>query len=100
MLCLMAFTLMVSAPIMCVGGVIMALNEDVPLSGLLLLIVPALGLVVALIVRRMRPLFRDVQQRIDTVNRVLREQITGIRVIRAFVRDTQSAAASPAPTPG
>ncbi|MGW5446914.1 ABC transporter ATP-binding protein [Streptomyces asiaticus] len=88
MLCLMAFTLMVSAPIMCVGGVIMALNEDVPLSGLLLLIVPALGLVVTLIARRMRPLFRDVQQRIDTVNRVLREQITGIRVIRAFVRDT------------
>ncbi|AEM80414.1 ABC transporter ATP-binding protein [Streptomyces violaceusniger] len=88
MLCLMAFTLMVSAPIMCVGGVVMALNEDVPLSGLLLLIVPALGVVVTLIVRRMRPLFRHVQDRIDTVNRVLREQITGIRVIRAFVRDT------------
>ncbi len=88
MLCLMSFTLMVSAPIMCVGGVIMALNQDVPLSGLLLLIVPALGVVVTLIVRRMRPLFRHVQDRIDTVNRVLREQITGIRVIRAFVRDT------------
>ncbi|MFE5163469.1 ABC transporter ATP-binding protein [Streptomyces sp. NPDC056697] len=88
MLCLMSFTLMVSAPIMCVGGVVMALNQDVPLSGLLLLIVPALGVVVTLIVRRMRPLFRHVQDRIDTVNRVLREQITGIRVIRAFVRDT------------
>ncbi|MEU5273389.1 ABC transporter ATP-binding protein [Streptomyces hygroscopicus] len=88
MLCLLAFTLMVSAPIMCVGGVIMALNQDVPLSGLLLLIVPALGILVTLIARRMRPLFRDVQERIDTVNRVLREQITGIRVIRAFVRDT------------
>ncbi|MET7936316.1 ABC transporter ATP-binding protein [Streptomyces sp. NPDC005322] len=88
MLCLMAFTLMVSAPIMCVGGVIMALNQDVPLSGLLLLIVPTLGILVTLIVRRMRPLFRGVQERIDTVNRVLREQITGIRVIRAFVRDT------------
>ncbi|MGW2331201.1 ABC transporter ATP-binding protein [Streptomyces sp. NPDC001700] len=88
MLCLMSFTLMVSAPIMCVGGIVMALNEDVPLSGLLLLIVPVLGIVVTLIVRRMRPLFRVVQERIDTVNRVLREQITGIRVIRAFVRDT------------
>ncbi|WPB91782.1 ABC transporter ATP-binding protein [Streptomyces malaysiensis] len=88
MVCLLACTLMVSAPIMCVGGVVMALDQDVPLSGLLLLIVPALGLVVTLIARRMRPLFRHVQERIDTVNRVLREQITGIRVIRAFVRDT------------
>ncbi|MFF7655922.1 ABC transporter ATP-binding protein [Streptomyces sp. NPDC007983] len=87
MLCLMSFTLMVSAPIMCVGGIAMALNQDVPLSGLLLLIVPVLGIAVSLIVRRMRPLFRHVQERIDTVNRVLREQITGIRVIRAFVRD-------------
>ncbi|MGG2465911.1 ABC transporter ATP-binding protein [Streptomyces sp. RGM 3693] len=87
MLVLMTFTMMVSAPIMCVGGVIMALNQDVPLSALLLVIVPVLGILVALIVRRMRPLFRGVQKRIDTVNRVLREQITGIRVIRAFVRD-------------
>ncbi|MCA6094881.1 ABC transporter ATP-binding protein, partial [Streptomyces sp. SCA3-4] len=88
MLALMTFTLMVSAPIMCVGGIVMALNQDVPLSALLLAIVPALGLIVTLIVWRMRPLFRGVQERIDTVNRVLREQITGIRVIRAFVRDT------------
>ncbi|MEU5214064.1 ABC transporter ATP-binding protein [Streptomyces sp. NPDC020742] len=87
MLVLMTFTMMVSAPIMCVGGVVMALNQDVPLSGLLLVIVPALGILVSLIVRRLRPLFRGVQERIDTVNRVLREQITGIRVIRAFVRD-------------
>ncbi|MGY0060526.1 ABC transporter ATP-binding protein [Streptomyces sp. LZ34] len=87
MLALMSFTLMVSAPIMCVGGIIMALNQDVPLSGLLLLIVPTLGIIVSLIVRQMRPLFRGVQESIDTVNRVLREQITGIRVIRAFVRD-------------
>ncbi|MDT0544162.1 ABC transporter ATP-binding protein [Streptomyces lonegramiae] len=87
MLALMSFTLMVSAPIMCVGGIVMALNQDVPLSGLLLLIVPTLGIIVSLIVRQMRPLFRGVQERIDTVNRVLREQITGIRVIRAFVRD-------------
>ncbi|MFJ9618194.1 ABC transporter ATP-binding protein [Streptomyces noursei] len=87
MLVLMTFTMMVSAPIMCVGGIVMALNQDVPLSALLLVIVPVLGILVSLIVRRMRPLFRGVQERIDTVNRVLREQIAGIRVIRAFVRD-------------
>ncbi|MEU3713328.1 ABC transporter ATP-binding protein [Streptomyces catenulae] len=87
MLVLLTFTMMVSAPIMCVGGVVMALNQDVPLSGLLLVIVTILGTFVSLIVRRLRPLFRSVQERIDTVNRVLREQITGIRVIRAFVRD-------------
>ncbi|MEV4435476.1 ABC transporter ATP-binding protein [Streptomyces sp. NPDC049585] len=87
MLTLMAFTLMVSAPIMCVGGVVLAIEQDVPLSALLLVIVPVLGAIVGLIVWRMRPIFRGVQERIDTVNRVLREQITGIRVIRAFVRD-------------
>ncbi|MBH1936155.1 ABC transporter ATP-binding protein [Streptomyces sp. AV19] len=88
MLVLMSFTLMVTAPIMCVGGIAMALNQDVALSGLLLAIVPVLGMVVSLVIWRMRPVFRGVQKRIDTVNRVLREQITGIRVIRAFVRDT------------
>ncbi|CAM5448689.1 multidrug ABC transporter ATP-binding protein [Streptomyces abikoensis] len=88
LLVLMAFTLMVSAPIMCVGGILMALDQDVPLSALLLVIVPVLGVIVSLIIWRMRPVFRGVQDRIDTVNRVLREQITGIRVIRAFVRDT------------
>ncbi|WP_030610237.1 ABC transporter ATP-binding protein [Streptomyces sclerotialus] len=87
MLVLMTFTMMVSAPIMMIGGVVMALDQDVQLSALLLVIVPVLGVLVALIVRGMRPLFRGVQERIDTVNRVLREQITGIRVIRAFVRD-------------
>ncbi|MFF8829448.1 ABC transporter ATP-binding protein [Streptomyces sp. NPDC015131] len=87
MLVLMAFTLMVSAPIMCVGGIVMALGQDVPLSGVLLAVVPVLGLAVSLIVKRMRPLFRTMQVRLDTVNRVLREQITGNRVIRAFVKD-------------
>ncbi|WP_030680074.1 ABC transporter ATP-binding protein [Streptomyces sp. NRRL B-1347] len=86
-LVLMAFTLMVSAPIMCVGGIVMALGQDVPLSGVLLAVVPVLGISVSLIVRRLRPLFRTMQERLDTVNRVLREQITGNRVIRAFVRD-------------
>ncbi|MFC6597949.1 ABC transporter ATP-binding protein [Kitasatospora paranensis] len=87
MLVLMAFTLMVAAPIMCVGGIIMALNQDVPLSALLLAVVPLLGIVVVLLIRRLRPQFRGMQQRIDGVNRILREQITGIRVIRAFVKD-------------
>jgi ATP-binding cassette subfamily B protein len=87
MLTLMTFTLMVSAPIMCVGGIVLALDQDVPLSGLLLVVVPALAVIVGLIISRMRPLFRLVQTRIDGINRVLREQITGVRVIRAFVRD-------------
>ncbi|WP_432972081.1 ABC transporter ATP-binding protein [Dactylosporangium sp. CA-233914] len=87
MLVLMTFTLMVSAPIMCFGGVILALKQDVPLSGLLLVVVPILIGLIAVIVVRMRPLFRLMQVRIDLVNRVIREQITGIRVIRAFVRD-------------
>ncbi|MFF2076494.1 ABC transporter ATP-binding protein [Kitasatospora sp. NPDC058162] len=87
MLALMSFTLMVAAPIMCVGGIIMALNQDVPLSGLLLAVIPVLGVVVVLLVRALRPKFRSMQVKIDTVNRVLREQITGIRVIRAFVKD-------------
>ncbi|BAJ28390.1 MULTISPECIES: ABC transporter ATP-binding protein [Kitasatospora] len=87
MLALMTFTLMVAAPIMCVGGIVMALNQDVPLSGLLLAVVPALGAVVVVLVGRMRPQFRGMQTRIDAVNRIMREQITGIRVIRAFVKD-------------
>ncbi|GAA4930040.1 ABC transporter ATP-binding protein [Actinoplanes utahensis] len=87
MLVLLTFTLMVSAPIMCVGGIVLALREDVPLSGLLLAIIPILVTVIGLIIMRMRPLFRTMQVRIDRVNQVMREQITGIRVIRAFVRD-------------
>ncbi|NUU22222.1 MAG: ABC transporter ATP-binding protein, partial [Streptomycetaceae bacterium] len=83
MLALMTFTLMVSAPIMCVGGIILALNQDVPLSMLLIAIVPTLGVIVGLIVSRLRPLFRKMQDDLDTVNRILREQITGLRVIRA-----------------
>jgi ATP-binding cassette, subfamily B, multidrug efflux pump len=92
MVVLLSFTLMVVAPIMCIGGVLMALNQDVPLSTLLLLIVPVLGITVSLIILRMRPLFRAMQKRIDKVNTVLREQITGLRVIRAFVRDEHEGA--------
>jgi ATP-binding cassette subfamily B multidrug efflux pump len=92
MLVLMTFTLMVSAPIMCVGGIVLALRQDVPLSGLLLVIVPILVGTVSLIIVRMRPLFRSMQKRIDKVGRIMREQITGIRVIRAFVRDDREQA--------
>jgi ATP-binding cassette, subfamily B, multidrug efflux pump len=89
MLAIMTFTLLLSAPIMCIGGIILALNQDVPLSSLLLVAVPLLGVIVVLIISRMRPLFRQMQERLDNINRVLREQITGVRVIRAFVRDPQ-----------
>jgi ATP-binding cassette subfamily B multidrug efflux pump len=87
MLVLMSCTLMVAAPIMMVGGVIMAMREDFGLSWLLGVCVPALLLSVAFIVSRMVPSFRAMQERIDEVNRLLREQITGVRVVRAFVRE-------------
>ena len=87
MVLLFSLTLMVTAPIMLVGGVVMALREDVTLSSLLLVAVPVLAVTIALIVRRMIPHFRVMQQRIDRINGVLREQIAGIRVIRAFVRE-------------
>jgi ATP-binding cassette subfamily B protein len=89
MLTIMTFTLLLSAPIMCVGGIILALRQNVPLSSLLLVAVPLLGIILMLTISRMRSLFRKMQERIDVINRVLREQITGVRVIRAFVRDPQ-----------
>jgi ATP-binding cassette, subfamily B, multidrug efflux pump len=89
MLAIMTFTLLLSAPIMCIGGILLALNQDVRLSSLIVIAVPVLGVIVTLIISRMRPLFRLVQVRLDNINRVLREQITGVRVIRAFVRDEQ-----------
>jgi ATP-binding cassette subfamily B multidrug efflux pump len=87
MLVLTTCTLLVSAPILCIGGVIMAMRQDLGLSWLIAVSVPVLLLGVGLIIVRMVPLFRVMQVRIDTVNRVLREQLTGIRVIRAFVRE-------------
>ncbi|HLS45769.1 MAG TPA: ABC transporter permease, partial [Ornithinicoccus sp.] len=83
----MGLTLMVGVPIMMVGGVVMALREDVGLSWLMAVAVPLLALVVGLIIRRMVPQFTLMQKSVDWVNRVLREQITGIRVVRAFVRE-------------
>jgi ATP-binding cassette subfamily B protein len=87
LLVLMTCTMLVAAPITMVGGVIMALREDVGLSWLIAVCVPVLAIAISLIVRKAGPLFRTMQDRIDNVNRVLREQITGIRVVRAFVRE-------------
>ncbi|MEQ4305206.1 ABC transporter ATP-binding protein [Plantactinospora sp. B6F1] len=87
MLVVVTCTMLVAAPITLLGGVIMALREDVGLSWLMLVCVPVLVLAIGLVIRRMVPQFRLMQTRIDTVNRVLREQITGIRVVRAFVRE-------------
>ncbi|WP_040853767.1 ABC transporter ATP-binding protein [Nocardia niigatensis] len=89
LLVLMSATILVMAPIMCIGGIFMALRESMQLSWLLLIAVPALALSMAFIISRMVPGFRRMQERIDAVNRVLREQITGIRVVRAFVRERQ-----------
>lgn len=87
MLVLMGLNFMVSAPIMCVGGIIMALREDISLSWLVWVSVPVLFVVVGFLVMRLMPLFRTMQVKIDRINAVLREQIIGIRVVRAFVRE-------------
>ena len=84
MLALMTFTLLLSAPIMCIGGIILALNQNVPLSSLLLVAVPLLGVILTLIIFRMRPLFRQMQERLDGINGVLREQI---KIGRASCRE-------------
>ncbi|MFD5258770.1 ABC transporter ATP-binding protein [Streptomyces bobili] len=86
-LVLSSFTLVVSAPLTCVGSIVMALSLDTGLSLALIAVIPVLALSVGAVVRRLTPLFRGMQTRLDTVNRVLREQITGVRVIRAFVKD-------------
>ena len=91
MLVVMACTMAIAAPITMVVGVIMALRQDVGLSIILVIAMPVAGVVLGLLVSRMVPAFRLMQERIDQVNRVLREQITGIRVVRAFVREPQEA---------
>lgn len=90
-LVLMSVTMMIMAPIMCIGGIVMAVQEDVQLSRLLLVCVPILAGSIGFIISRMIPKFRAMQPKIDTVNRVLREQITGMRVVRAFVREPAEA---------
>ena len=82
----LALNVMIQAPIMAVGGVIMALREDVPLTSLLLIVIPIMGIVIGLLLARALPMFRSMQVKIDRVNLVTRETLSGIRVIRAFVR--------------
>ncbi len=91
MLVVMGCTMLVAAPITMIGGVIMAIREDIGLSAMLLVSVPALALSVGTVIVRMVPLYRDMQTRIDSLNRILREQIIGIRVVRAFVREPEEA---------
>ena len=85
-LVLLALNIMISAPILTVGGVIMALRQDVPLSGLLLVIVPLMALLIGFVMTRAIPLFQAVQKKLDRLNLVMRETLAGVRVIRAFVR--------------
>ncbi|MGK0720922.1 ABC transporter ATP-binding protein [Leucobacter sp. W1478] len=92
MLVLMTATMIVSAPLTAIGGIFMALREDLGLSWLILAAIVALGTIIGVLVAQMTPLFQAQQQRIDTLNRVLREQISGLRVIRAFVREPTEAA--------
>ena len=87
MLVLMTCTILVSAPILAIGGVVAAVRLDVGMSWIIAVSVPVLLISLGLIISRMVPLFRLMQTRIDAVNRVLREQLTGIRVVRAFVRE-------------
>jgi ATP-binding cassette, subfamily B, multidrug efflux pump len=87
MLAMMGATMLVTAPLLAIGGVIMALRQDVGLSWLIAVAVPALLVIALLIIGRMVPLFRRLQKKLDAVNRIMREQLTGIRVVRAFVRE-------------
>lgn len=84
----MVLTMMIVAPIMGIGGVVMAVRQDAGLSSLLAVSVPLLALLVGVLMGQAMPLFSQMQGQIDRINQVLREQITGLRVIRAFVRDT------------
>jgi ATP-binding cassette, subfamily B, multidrug efflux pump len=86
MVLVMAFNIMIMAPIMAVGGIIMALHEDVPLSGLLVVIIPLVVAMILIVAVRALPMFRSVQKKTDRINQVMRETLSGIRVIRAFVR--------------
>ena len=87
LLVFMLLTMLVTAPIMGVGGLVMALRQDVELSGILVIVLPVLIFCLSMIIRQLRPLFRQMQERIDDINGVMREQIMGIRVIRAFVKE-------------
>ncbi|MBK7720981.1 MAG: ABC transporter ATP-binding protein [Austwickia sp.] len=88
----MSAVMLVGAPIMMIGGIVMALKEDAGLAWLVAVAVPVLLLAIIVLVRRLVPLFRQMQTRIDAVNRVMREQISGIRVVRAFVQEDRERA--------
>lgn len=87
MLAMMGATMLVSAPLLAIGGIIMALRQDVGLSWLIAVAVPTLLLLAVIVIGRMVPLFRAYQSKLDNVNRIMREQLTGVRVVRAFVRE-------------
>jgi ATP-binding cassette, subfamily B, multidrug efflux pump len=82
----MGLTLLISAPILIVGGIFMALQQDVPLSGLLVVVLPIMVAFIALVMSRAIPLFQAMQKKVDRINQVMRETLAGVRVIRAFVR--------------
>jgi ATP-binding cassette subfamily B multidrug efflux pump len=83
----MTCTVLITAPIMCIGGIVMAIHQDAGLSWLLLVSVPVLGLANYWIISRMLPIFRSMQKLIDGISRVLRDQLCGVRVVRAFTRE-------------
>jgi ATP-binding cassette subfamily B multidrug efflux pump len=87
----MGLTMLLAAPITAAGGVVMAVRQDVGLSWIIAVSVPTVLILIALVIRRMIPLFQLMQERIDGLNRVLRDQLTGIRVVRAFVREPHEA---------
>ena len=87
MLAMMGGTFLVTAPILAIGGIIFALRQDVGLSWIIAVAVPTLLVIAVLIISRMVPLFRSYQSKLDNVNRIMREQLTGVRVVRAFVRE-------------
>lgn len=89
MLVQVSATLMISAPMLAIGGVIMAVRQDAGLSWLMAVAIPILLIIVGLIVWRMVPAFTQMQKKIDRVNQIMREQLSGIRVIRAFVRERE-----------
>lgn len=86
MLIVMGLNVMILAPIMAIGGIFMAVRQDVALSGLIAVIIPVMALVIGLLIYQAMPLFKSIQVKVDRVNTVMREKLSGVRVIRAFVR--------------
>ncbi len=86
MLVAIGLTVMIGAPLMAIGGIIMALRQDVPLTISLAVILPVMVVVLGLILVRALPLFRSMQVKLDRINQIMRETLTGVRVIRAFSR--------------